>query len=95
MIFSYRTAMAPLLPTLANKLVAGFAASRQGSFLWATDAIVREFAEGKDGVDKASADAVFHFFEQQATTFLRALNDLPPEELPDGKQLHKNCVLLF
>ncbi len=85
MLFSYRTAMTPLLPSLAEKLVAGFAASRQGCFLWATDAIIREFAQGKSGVDHSSNDAVYQFFEQQATTFLRALNDVPPEELPDGQ----------
>jgi transportin-3 len=83
MVFSYRTAAAPLLPQLAEKLQAGFAASRQGCFLWATDAIVREFSEGKEDIDQSTVEAIFQFFEQQATTFLRALNDLAPEELPD------------
>lgn len=75
--------MAPLLPSLAEKLAAGFAASRQGCYLWATDSIVREFTENAPGVDKDTVSAVFNFFQQQATNFLRALNDLPPEELPD------------
>ncbi|KAF2155040.1 ARM repeat-containing protein [Myriangium duriaei CBS 260.36] len=83
MVLSYRTATTPMLPMLAEKLAAGFASSRQGCFLWATDSIVREFTEDVPGVDKETSAAVFHFFEQQATNFLRALNDLAPEELPD------------
>lgn len=83
MVLSYRTAMAPLLPLLAEKLAAGFNASRQGCFLWATDSIVREFSEGVEQVDDNTTNAIFQFYEQQATTFLRAMNDLPPEELPD------------
>jgi len=83
MILSYRTAMKPLLPELANKLTAGFEISRQGCFLWATASIVREFSQGQDEVDPTLAHSVFKFYEQQATTFLRVLNDLPPEQLPD------------
>ncbi|KAI9839225.1 MAG: hypothetical protein M1819_003218 [Sarea resinae] len=83
MVLSYRTAMTPLLPALANKLASGFASSKQGCFLWATDSIVREFSEGAEFVDQTTTDAIYHFFEQQATSFLRALNDLPPEDLPD------------
>jgi len=79
--------MAPLLGPLADKLAAGFTASRQGCFLWATDSIVREFSSGAEHVDEATTDAIFHFFEQQAVTFLQALSDLTPEELPDGKSL--------
>lgn len=77
--------MAPLLPELADKLAAGFTASRQGCFLWATDSIVREFAPGVEGIDANTLGAVFQFYSAQATTFLRALSDLPPEQLPDGK----------
>lgn len=83
MVLSYRTAMAPLLPALAEKLGSGFAKSRQGCFLWATDSIVREFSEGAEYVDTATTAAIFAFFEQQATAFLRALNELTPEDLPD------------
>lgn len=85
MVLSYRTAIAPLLPSLAEKLASGFSASRQGCYLWATDSIVREFTDESGHVDKETTQAIFNFFEQQATTFLRALNDLTPEELPDGK----------
>ena len=96
MVLSYRTTMAPLLPLLAEKLAAGFNASRQGCFLWATDSIVREFSEGVEQVDDNTTNAIFQFYEQQATTFLRAMNDLPPEELPDRKShsLHQaeNCL---
>jgi transportin-3 len=83
MVLSYRTHAAPLLPQLAEKLSAGFAASRQGCFLWATDSIVREFSDVSEVVPKETTDAIYAFYEQQATAFLRALNDLPPEELPD------------
>ena len=74
-----------MLAMLAEKLAAGFANSRQGCFLWATDSIVREYRDDVPGVTQETSAAVFHFFESQATNFLRALNDLPPEELPDGE----------
>lgn len=77
--------MIPLLPTLAGSMANGFQVSREGCFLWATDAVVREFSEGAEMVDRATSSAVFQFYEQQAVTFLRILNDLPPENLPDGK----------
>ncbi|KAL1959769.1 hypothetical protein VTO42DRAFT_1355 [Malbranchea cinnamomea] len=83
MVISYRTAMTPLLPVLAQSISAGFEASREGCFLWATDAIIREFSEGAEYVDQATSDAVYQFFEQQVVLFLRILNDLPPQHLPD------------
>ncbi|KAF2636788.1 ARM repeat-containing protein [Massarina eburnea CBS 473.64] len=83
MVLSYRTAMRPLLPELANKLIQGFEASRQGCFLWATASIVREFSAGVEEIDASLANDVFQFYEQQAKTFLRILNELPPEDLPD------------
>ncbi|KAI6830757.1 ARM repeat-containing protein, partial [Hortaea werneckii] len=55
-----------------------------GCFLWATDSIVREFSPDViQVVGQSTTEAIYTFYEQQATTFLRALNDLPPEELPD------------
>ncbi|KAJ6013020.1 hypothetical protein N7522_003375 [Penicillium canescens] len=83
MIISYRTGMISLLPTLAESIANGFQASREGCFLWATDAVVREYSDGAEYVDQATSDAVFQFYEQQAIAFLRILNDLPPENLPD------------
>jgi len=83
MVLSYRTAMRPLLPQLATHLVQGFETSRQGCFLWATASIVREFSAGIEDIDASLANDVFQFYEQQAKNFLRILNDLPPEELPD------------
>ncbi|KAI1980091.1 Nuclear import receptor [Ophidiomyces ophidiicola] len=83
MIISYRNAMIPLLPNLAQSISAGFQASREGCFLWATDAVVREFSAGAEYVDQQTSDAVFQFFEQQVVQFLRILNDLPPNHLPD------------
>ncbi|CBF71354.1 nuclear import receptor MTR10 [Aspergillus nidulans FGSC A4] len=70
-------------PILERSLASGFEVSREGCFLWATDAVVREFSEGAEFVDPATSRAVFQFYEQQATAFLRTLNDLPPENLPD------------
>ena len=84
MVLSYRSGMAPVLPQLANILAAGFAGSRQGCFLWVSTSVVREFSEGADNVDPATSNAIFQFAEQQTTNFLRALNDVSPEELPDG-----------
>jgi transportin-3 len=83
MILSYRTHTAPLLPQFADKLAAGFTASRQGCFLWATDSLVREFSDINANVGQETVNAIYTFYEQLATSFLRQLNDLPPEELPD------------
>lgn len=83
MVISYRVAMAPLLPTLANHLAQGFKASRQGCFLWATDAIIREFSEGAEFVDQTISGSVFDFFEAQAIAFFQILNELPPTDVPD------------
>ncbi|KAI4092993.1 MAG: hypothetical protein LQ348_000821 [Seirophora lacunosa] len=83
MVLSYRTAILPLLPNLAQQLASGFENSRQGCFLWATDSVLREFAEGAEFVDASTSQAIYHFFEQQALAFLRIMNDLPPEDLPD------------
>ena len=85
MVLSYRTAVLPLLPTLAQQLASGFENSRQGCFLWATDSVLREFARGAEFVDPATSHAIYNFFEQQALAFLRIMNDLPPTDLPDGK----------
>lgn len=83
MVLSYRTAILPLLPTLAQQLASGFENSRQGCFLWATDSVLREFAVGAEFIDAATSQAIYNFFEQQALAFLRIMNDLPPEDLPD------------
>lgn len=85
MVLSYRTAIFPLVPALAQQLASGFENSRQGCFLWATDSVLREFAVGAENVDVSTSQAIYNFFEQQALAFLRIMNDLPPEDLPDGK----------
>ena len=85
MVLSYRTAALPLLPTLAEQLAVGFETTRQGCFLWTTDAVLREFSIGAEFVGPSTTQAVYSFFEQQAFAFLRIMNDLPPQELPDGK----------
>lgn len=83
MIISYRTAMAPLLPDMANKLAIGFNNSREGCFLWVTSSILREFSEDREHVDQGTTDNIYTFFEAQATTFLRVMTELEPKELPD------------
>lgn len=83
MVLQYQYHTLPMLPQLAEKLSQGFTASRQGCFLWATDSIVREFSDVSENVPQQTAEAIYAFYEQQATTFLRALNDLSPEQLPD------------
>ena len=75
--------MVPLLPSLAENLALGFQASKQGCFLWATDAVIREFSDGAEAVDQNTSNAVYQFYEQQALAFLRILNELSPIELPD------------
>lgn len=83
MIISYRTAMTPMLPDMANKLAGGFNNSREGCFLWVTSAILREFSEAREHVDQATTDNIYNFFEAQTTTFLRVMTELQPKELPD------------
>ena len=89
MVLSYRVDSAPLLPQLVNKLSTGFTQTQEGCFIWASDAIMREFSEDKAHIDRrvdqTLLDAVFKFFEQQTTSFLRILNGLTSEELPDSK----------
>ena len=85
MVLSYRTAVLPLLPDLATQLANGFQASHQGCFLWATNSVLREFSEGSENVNPDTSLAIYKFFEEQAKAFLRVMNDLPPQDLPDGK----------
>ncbi|TVY80343.1 Uncharacterized protein LSUE1_G003970 [Lachnellula suecica] len=75
--------MTPLLPQMANKLASGFAASKQGCFLWVTSAILREFSEDREHVDEQTTEAIYSFFEAQATNMLQIMSDLPPTDLPD------------
>ena len=83
MVLSYRTAILPLLPSLAQQLASGFENTQQGCFLWATDSVLREFAVGAEFVDTTTSQAIYEFFERQALAFLRIMNNLPPEDLPD------------
>ena len=85
MVLSFRTDVLSILPALAEHIIAGFENTRQGCFLWATDSVLREFAAGIENVTPETSAAAYKFFEQQAFTFLRIMNDLPPQELPDGR----------
>ncbi|KAG9234962.1 armadillo-type protein [Amylocarpus encephaloides] len=83
MIISYRTAMAPLLPQMANKLTAGFENSKQGCFLWVTSAILREFSEDREHIGENTTEAIYCFFETQSTNMLHMMSDMLPKDLPD------------
>lgn len=83
MVISYRTAITPLLGPLATKLAEGFAASKQGCFLWATSAVLREFSEDREHVNESITNDIYQFFEMQARSVLRIMSDLPPIDLPD------------
>lgn len=83
MVISYRTAMEPLLPELAQELAKGFERSKQGGFLWVTAAILREFSEDRDHITQETADAIYDFFESQTRITLRIMSSLEPRELPD------------
>lgn len=83
MVISYRTAITPLLPVMANKLAEGFSASKQGCFLWVTGAILREFSDNREHVQETVTENIYAFFEAQATNVLRAVSDLQPADLPD------------
>ena len=82
-ILNYKIHASPLLQQMAQKLVEGFTTSHQGCFLWASDAIVRECSDVSEHVPEQITTEIYKFYEQQARTFLRVLNDVPPEEVPD------------
>lgn len=83
MVISYRTSTVPLLPEMAKKLATGFYTSKQGCFLWATGAILREFSEDREHVDENTTESIYSFFEAQSRNMLQMMSDLPPHELPD------------
>lgn len=83
MVISYRTAIAPLLPSMANELANGFSTVKQGCFLWTTSAILREFSEDCEQVDDQTTEAIYQFFEAQSTNALQMMRDLSPGDLPD------------
>ncbi|KAF2672583.1 ARM repeat-containing protein [Microthyrium microscopicum] len=83
MILSYRMSSAPLLAVLPQKLVAGFKATRQGCFLWASDSIVREFSEHAEDADPSILSAIVPFYESLAEIFLTAMTEVTGENLPD------------
>ncbi|KAJ2896657.1 uncharacterized protein MKZ38_005309 [Zalerion maritima] len=83
MVVSYRTAMAPILPEMANKIAAGFNSTHQGCFLWATGAILREFSEDREHADESTTESIYGFFEAQVTSVLRTMSDLDARDAPD------------
>ncbi|PHH71370.1 hypothetical protein CDD82_6550 [Ophiocordyceps australis] len=83
MVISYRTAIWPLLPAMANKLANSFNTSTEGCFLWVTSSILREFSEDREHVNQAMTNDIYVFFENQTTTFLRVMAHLEPRDHPD------------
>lgn len=97
LLISYRTAMLPLLPALAEKLAACFQKSRQGCFLWVTGSVIREFGD-EEYVDQNTREAVYQFLEQQCWTMFKILSDESPKEIPDRKFrwiFHGNMIELI
>lgn len=86
MVISHRAGILPVLPELARQLASSFEKTRQGCFLWATGAVLREFAADNEYVDAGTSQAAYEFFEQQAFAFLKIMDQLPPQDLPDGKK---------
>ncbi|KAK6337721.1 Nuclear import receptor [Orbilia brochopaga] len=82
LLISYRTAMLPLLPALAEKLAACFQKSKQGCFLWVTGSVIREFSD-EELVDENTREAVYQFLEQQCWIMFKILNDESPKDIPD------------
>ncbi|EWC47207.1 hypothetical protein DRE_03326 [Drechslerella stenobrocha 248] len=82
LLISYRTAMLPLLPSLAEKLAACFLKSKQGCFLWVTGSVIREFSD-EELIDENTREAVYQFLEQQCWTMFKILSDESPKEVPD------------
>ncbi|KAK6531614.1 Nuclear import receptor, variant 2 [Orbilia ellipsospora] len=82
LLISYRISMLPLLPSLAEKLVACFQKSKQGCFLWVTGSVIREFSD-EEFVDQNTRAAVYQFLRQQCLTMFKILTEEQPKEIPD------------
>lgn len=83
LLISYRTAMLPLLPQVANKLTTSFEKSHQGIFLWVSGTLIREFGD-EEFTDEATRNSVYQFLQQQCLSMFRLLNKTHPKEIPDG-----------
>jgi len=83
LLISYRTAMLPLLPEVANKLSTSFEKSHQGIFLWVSGTVIREFGD-EEFTNQATRDSVYQFLQAQCLSMFRLLNNTHPKEIPDG-----------
>ena len=83
LLISYRTAMLPLLPEVANKLTTSFEKSHQGIFLWVSGTVIREFGD-EEFTSLATRNSVYQFLEQQCLSMFRLLNVTRPQDIPDG-----------
>ncbi|KAF3922896.1 Transportin-3 [Dactylellina cionopaga] len=86
LLISYRTAMLPLLPPLAEKLATCFGKSKQGCFLWVTGSIIREFSD-EESVDQNTREAVYQFLQQQCWTMFKILAEESPKDIPDREYI--------
>lgn len=77
--------LAPLLPSIANTLVAEFEKSHYGSYLWASGAVLREFADEIDTpVPEETLEAIWQFSYRQCASFFVYLSSLgSPNDVPD------------
>ena len=82
LLISYRIAMLPLLPALAEKLIQCFEKSHQGCFLWVSASVIREFGD-EELVDKDTREAVYQFLERQCINMFQLLNETSPKDIPD------------
>ncbi|EPS39046.1 hypothetical protein H072_7186 [Dactylellina haptotyla CBS 200.50] len=83
LLISYRIAILPLLPVLAEKLATCFQKSKQGCFLWVTGSVIREFSD-EEFVDQNTREAVYQFLQQQCWTMFKILQaEDSPKNIPD------------
>ncbi|KAK6356642.1 Nuclear import receptor [Orbilia javanica] len=82
LLISYRTAMLPLLPVLAEKLATCFQKSKQGCFLWVTGSVIREFND-EEFVDQNTREAIYQFLQQQCWSMFKILSEEQPKDIPD------------
>jgi transportin-3 len=78
----YRRHTLALLPAIAEKLAAEFATYKQGCYLWASGACVREFSDPQHNSGE-TVDAVWAFVEGQSVGMFKLLSTTAPASIPD------------
>ena len=85
-VYSYRSHGLPLLAPMAEKLVTSFEDYGYGCFLWASGAIVRQFAH--EEIDDETKFAIWQFVERQCLNAFNLLGKNKPNDIPD-------CTTIF